>query len=264
MGPSFDAFQVKDPKYRISNLESRVDAQRTERRMSDLSDLMESEFRRGRLKDLDRVRTLHETSTARATRMMESEQIHAFKITDEPSDVVTKFGDTPFGRGCLAAVRLVQQGVRCVEVELSGWDAHARNHEFHESRCGILDAALYGLITELEARDLLDETIVVWGGEFGRTPKINVAEGRDHWPNGFSTVLFGGPFRRGYVHGATMPDLLQEGKNGLDGVADPVPVEDLHATILSTFGIDFKQELQTPIGRPLALSQGSICKALLG
>lgn len=263
MGPGYDAFQVGDPKFRISNLESRVDAERTERRLVDLSDLMESEFRRGRLRDMDRVRTQHETSTTRATRMMESEQINAFKVTDEPADVLKKFGDSPFGRGCLAAVRLVQQGVRCVEVELSGWDTHARNHEFHRSRCEVLDAAMLGLITELEARDLLNETLVVWGGEFGRTPKINVAEGRDHWPNGFSTVLFGGPFRRGYVHGATSAELPSDGKGGIDGVADPVSVEDLHATILSTFGIDFEQELQTPIGRPLALSHGKVCRSLL-
>ncbi len=263
MGPGFDAFQVGDPKYPIANLKSRVDEQRTERRLSDLSELMEVEFKRGRLRDLDQVRTLHETSTARATRMMESEQIDAFKVTDEPSDVLAKFGDTPFGRGCLAAIRLVQQGVRCVEVELSGWDTHARNYEFHRSRCEVLDAGLYGLITELEARGMLDDTIVVWGGEFGRTPKINVADGRDHWPNGFSTVLFGGPFRRGYVHGATALELPSDEKGALAGVSDAVTVEDLHATILSTFGIDFKQELQTPIGRPLALSQGKICKELL-
>lgn len=264
MGPGLDAFQVGDPKFPIGNLKSRVDEQRTARRLSDLSDLMESEFKRGRLRDLDRSRTLHETSTSRATRMMESEQIRAFQVTEEPVDVLKKFGETPFGRGCLAAIRLVQQGVRCVEVELNGWDSHARNYEFHRSRCQVLDVALYGLITELEARDMLNDTIVVWGGEFGRTPKINVADGRDHWPNGFSTVLFGGPFRRGYVHGATTPELPNDEKGGLDGVSDSIMVEDLHATILSTFGIDFRQELQTPIGRPLALSQGSVCRALLG
>ena len=100
-------------------------------------------------------------------------------------------------------------------------------------------------------------------GEFGRTPRINVAGGRDHWPTGFSTLLAGGPFRRGHVHGQTTHELLENGKDPLTGVQDAVRVEDLHATLLHAFGVDFTKELQTPIGRPLVLSQGKVVSTLL-
>lgn len=258
MGPELDAFQVGDPSAPIANLRSPVDSVRRDRRIAHLQSIAEAEFRRGRLRNMDAERTQQLTATQRALRMMDSEQIAAFEIDREPESVVKRFGDSSFGRGCLAAIRLIQQGVTCVEVELNGWDTHANNHGFHQSQCKILDSALYGLITELEHRDMLKDTVVVCGGEFGRTPRINVAEGRDHWPTGFSTVLFGGPFRQGFVHGETSPEDPVTGEDPLNRVVDPVRIEDLHATILDSFGIDFSQELQTPIGRPLALSRGVV------
>jgi uncharacterized protein (DUF1501 family) len=194
--------------------------------------------------------------------MMASEQIKAFDISLESASVIDSFGDSSFGRGCLAAVRLIEQGVRCVEVELSGWDTHVENHTLQSGRCSILDSALSSIIKLLDERALLDKTIVMCGGEFGRTPKINVADGRDHWPTGFSTLLAGGPFRAGYVHGETTHELFEARKDPLLGVKDQVRIEDLHATILSAFGIDFAKELQTPIGRPLNLSAGSIVRSL--
>ena len=111
---------------------------------------------------------------------------------------------------------------------------------------------------------LLGQTIVMCGGEFGRTPKMNIADGRDHWPTGFSTFLAGGPFRAGHVHGNTTNELIEIGKDPLKGVLAPVRIEDLHATLLYAFGIDFLQELVTPIGRPLKLSDGKLVKSLLG
>ena len=228
-----------------------------------MQNVVESEFRRGRLRNLDKSKTLHESSTERAKSMMASEQIKAFDITLEPSSVVNAFGDNSFGRGCLAAIRLIEQGVRCVEVELSGWDTHVENFTLQSGRCAILDAALHSLILQLEERGLLDQTIVMCGGEFGRTPKINIADGRDHWPTGFSTFLAGGPFRAGYVHGETTHQVIETGKDPLLGVQDAVPIEDLHATLLHAFGVDFSQELQTPVGRPLTLSTGKIIESLL-
>lgn len=261
MGPQLDAFQVGDPNSPIANLRSPVDAKRRDRRMANLQSIAEAEFRKGRLKNLDAERTQQITATQRALKMMDSNQIEAFEIDKEPESVIKQFGDSSFGRGCLAAVRLVQQGVTCVEVELNGWDTHANNHGFHQSQCKILDAALYGLVTELERREMLHNTVVVCGGEFGRTPTINVAEGRDHWPTGFSTTIFGGPFRRGFVHGETSAEEPIAGEDPMARIKDPVSIEDLHATILSSFGIDFSEELQTPVGRPLALSQGNVQKS---
>ncbi len=262
LGSQLDAFKIRDPKDPLPNLKSYVDPKIFDQRLQDLN-IIENQFKRGRLKNLDRDKTLHGVSTERAKTMMASNQIKAFEISDETSDVVDAFGDTPFGRGCLAAVRLIQQGVTCVEVELSGWDTHAENHALQSGRCHVLDAALHAIVTQLIERDLFDKTIVVCGGEFGRTPSINVANGRDHWPNGFSTALFGGPFRRGYVHGETTHEVMPVGKDPLEGVKDAVRIEDLHATLLHSFGIDFAEEMMTPIGRPMAHSQGAVVHKLL-
>ncbi len=262
MGSVLDSFQTGDPKDPLPNLKSYTEKNVFENRLEDLRNVVESEFRRGRLRDLDKNKTLHESSTVRATIMMASEQIKAFDISLESSSVIASFGDHSFGRGCLAAIRLIEQGVRCVEVELSGWDTHVENYSLQSGRCAVLDAALHSLIKQLEERGLLDKTIVMCGGEFGRTPKINVADGRDHWPTGFSTFLAGGPFRSGHVHGETTHEIMEAGKDPLLGVQDAVTIEDLHATLLDAFRIDFSQELQTPIGRPLRLSNGKIIESM--
>jgi hypothetical protein len=264
LGSELDAFKIGDPKNPLPNLKDYSGEKIFEARMNDLQDIVEKEFRRGRIRNMDQSKTLHESSTERARVMMSSDQIKAFDIGLESDSVRDTFGDTPFGRGCLAAIRLIEQGVRCVEVELSGWDTHVENHSLQSGRCKILDAALHALIVQLTERGLFNETIVMCGGEFGRTPKINVAGGRDHWPTGFSTFLAGGPIRRGHVHGETTKELIENGKDPLSGVSDTVGIEDLHATLLKSFGVDFEHELQTPIGRPLAISSGKVIQSLIG
>ena len=159
--------------------------------------------------------------------------------------------------------------MRCVEVELNGWDSHINNHALQMGRTDILDSALAATLQELHARDLLDDTIVYCGGEFGRTPQINPAGGRDHWPYAFSALLAGGGFRRGYVHGATAAKPEREWfekKQGFDPsrFADQhVSIPDLHATMLHALGLDHTQEQLTPVGRPLKWSDGKVAKALL-
>ena len=157
MGSVLDAFQTGDPKDPLPNLKSYTEKAVLESRLEDLRNVVESEFRRGRLRELDKSKTLHESSTVRATTMMASEQIKAFDISQETSSVIASFGESPFGRGCLAAIRLIEQGVRCVEVELSGWDTHVENHSLQSGRCAILDGALSSLIKLLEERGLLDK-----------------------------------------------------------------------------------------------------------
>jgi uncharacterized protein (DUF1501 family) len=121
----------------------------------------------------------------------------------------------------------------------------------------ILDAALASLIRDLKRYHLLESTVVVCGVEFGRTPKINKLGGRDHWPTGFSMLVAGGGFAKGRVVGATDPEGVKKDPQS------PVLVEDLHATILDLFGIDFSKELITPVGRPMALSKGEVVEELL-
>lgn len=262
LGPIYDAFQISDPKNEVPDLKSPIEEGRFAKRMDDLQ-FLEDRFRKGRLRDLDQNRTLHSSSTASALRMMSSEQIDAFDVSGEPQTVLDKFGDSPFGRGCLAATRLLKAGVRCVEVTLGGWDSHVTNHTLQSGRCEILDGALASLLDRLKEEDLLENTLVVCGGEFGRTPSINAAEGRDHWPHGFSTFLAGCGIRKGGVHGATSPTPKLDPEKPLNDIEKPVTVGDLHATILSTLGVPYDEELDTPIGRPLKRSEGQPIKEIM-
>lgn len=271
LGPELDAFQIGDPADPIPNLSSRVESERMSLRRGKLLDAVEDEFARGRLKDLDQARTLHRHTTKNAATMMDSSQLVAFDVMQEGAETRAKFGDSPFGRGCLAAIRLLDSGVRCVEVELGGWDTHINNHELQSAKAQTLDRALAATLQELEARDMLEDTVVFCGGEFGRTPLINPAGGRDHWPHGFSALMAGGKLRRGHVHGETAakPDkklLERDNSQPFDPAtvtSDTVSVPNLHATLLQALGVDHTHENMTPIGRPLRWSDGDVIKSLL-
>ena len=256
LGAKYDAFQIYDPKNPIADVGARVDEPRQERRYGAL-DVLEKSFAAGRPADLERERTLHRASIDRARRMMSSEQLAAFDVARLPSGERDSFGDTPFGRGCLAALNLIETGVRCVEVTLNGWDTHANNLEGQRRQVDILDPALSSLVRGLKERELFDDTILLVGTEFGRTPKINVAEGRDHWPHGFSVLLGGGGLRGGLALGETDPDGAKEEPT------DKVLIENIHATIFHQLGIDYESELMTPIGRPLPISDGRVVEKLL-
>lgn len=260
LGASLDAFQMQDPREPIPNLTSRVESNELDNRVGRLLGSLETEFQRGRLVDMDLKRTQHQAATKKALSMMSSQQLDAFDIAKEATDLRESFGDTSFGRGCLAGIRLIERGVRCVEVELSGWDTHISNHELQSAKATQLDAALAATLVELERRDLLASTIVFCGGEFGRTPKINPAGGRDHWPHGFSVLLAGGQLRRGAVYGETS---TEDASDPAQLTKDPVTIADLHATMLQALDIDYTRELMTPIGRPMKLSEGRSIATLL-
>jgi uncharacterized protein (DUF1501 family) len=188
--------------------------------------------------------------------LMNSEQLKAFDVAQEPARLRAEYGDTPFGRACLAARRLIEVGVRCVEVTLDGWDTHANNHALQRARVNQLDPAFAALLRDLKQRQLLDKTVVLCMGEFGRTPHLNRTAGRDHWTNGFSLAIAGGRIRGGRVLGATDPD-------GRDDPVDPVPVANIHATVLRAVGLDPRKTNASPIGRTVPLSQGQPLRALL-
>lgn len=256
LGAEFDAFQIGDPQQPVPDVTERVTGDRAARRLSSLS-VLEQSFAAGRRPDLASERTLHQSNTDRARRLMSSEQLASFDISAAAQTEREAYGDHAFGRGCFAALRLIQAGVRCVEVTLSGWDSHVNNRENQRSRVDILDPALAALITGLKSRDLYKDTIVLVATEFGRTPKQNVAEGRDHWPHGFSVLIGGGGLAGGQVIGQTDP----AGEKIAPSAG--VHVEDIHTTILTAFGVDYTYELMTPIGRPLAISDGKPIPALL-
>ncbi len=243
LGARYDAFKVFDPGRNLQNLRAGVDTERQQRRLTNLEVLGRS-FAKGRetrVKD-----TLHREMIDRAITMMSSEQLNAFRIDEESAQTVAGYGDTRFGRGCLVARRLVETGVRAIEVVLDGFDTHVNNHEGQKTQASILDPAFASLVSDLKERDLLESTIVLCIGEFGRTPRINPAGGRDHWPNGFSCVLGGGGLTSGLVLGETSPtDTVRQPK-------DPVRIPDLYATILSAMNLAPNHEYLTPIGRPMA------------
>ena len=186
---------------------------------------------------------------ARAIRMMYAPRLKAFELSDEPEATARAYGDSDFGRGCLMARRLVEGGVRFVEVVLDGWDTHKDNFGRTAKLMGALDPALATLVRELAERRLLDSTLVMCMGEFGRTPKINADEGRDHHPGAWSAVLAGGGVRGGVVLGATSDD-------GDQVVTRPTTVPELMATAAALLGIDPDKEFATPLGRPITLTDG--------
>ena len=254
LGEQYNAFNTFDPRQKVPDVKSLTSSQREQQRLSDLQ-VVEDAFRQGRATRV--AATRHRETVSDARRMMTSEQLQAFDVSKEPLAIQMIYGDTPFGRGCLAARRLVQVGVRCVEVTLSGWDSHVNNHEIHAGLVATLDPAFAALIKDLEEHQLLGKTIVLCGGEFGRTPRLNRAGGRDHWPHGFSFAVAGGGLRSGLAVGETDPA-------GGRSVSEPYSVADLHATVLKALGIDPEHELLTSIGRPLKLSDGTPIRKLLG
>ena len=259
LGNDFDAFKIGDPVNPVPDVQRGVDARRFDDRIKDLRNLNDS-FNRGakRAGSNDKTNTLEA-----AIKMMSSEQLKAFDVNDAPTATREQFGDTPFGRGCLTAIRLVEAGVRCVEVTLSGWDSHANNHEIQGNLVSVLDPAYASLIRELKKRDLFDNTIVVCGGEFGRTPQMNAVGGRDHWPHGFSIAVSGGGIAGGRIIGETSSNPVS-GKDAVEkNVNDPQPIENIHATVLNQLGIDYTHEFHTPIQRPMKISEGTIIKKLL-
>ncbi len=246
LGKQYDAFQIGDPAGKVPDVSALVSDERVSRRLADLR-VVEDAFARGRLRQAEA--TLHGATVNQARQMMTSEQLAAFDVNREPVELRRSYGDTPFGRGCLAARRLIEVGVRCVEVNLNGWDSHINNHEIHRTLAQTLDPALAALIADLRQRDLLRKTVVICGGEFGRAPQINRLGGRDHWPHGFTMLLAGGGLPGGVAIGETDPE-------GGRRVKDPYDVSDLHATVLTALGIDPAHEELAPIGRPIKLSEG--------
>jgi hypothetical protein len=246
LGQAFDPFRVGDPRDPLQDLTRPVDADRQQRRLEAL-EVLEKGFGDSH-PGVERA-TLHQDRTARALRTMSSSQLDAFRIDDEPRAARSAYGDTPLGRACLAARRLVSVGVRCVEVAHDGWDTHVDNFNATASLNAELDPALAALVRELREHGLWESTVVLCTGEFGRTPVINPAEGRDHWPSAFALAIGGGGIRGGQVIGESDPE-------GKAPPSDPVSVADVYATVLASLGIDGAIENQTPGGRPVKLAEG--------
>lgn len=190
----------------------------------------------------------HRAVYEKADKLMHSADLAAFDVSKENDAAKKAFGDTDFGRACMVASRLVAAGVPCVEVVLDGWDTHQDNFGRTKRLMGVLDPAMSALLADLEAKKLLDSTLVVWMGDFGRTPRINGNDGRDHHPGAWSAVLAGAGIRKGVVVGETDAE-------GDKVAKDPVTVPNLLATVASQLGMNPGESFLTPIGRPIAITE---------
>ena len=199
---------------------------------------------------------------------MQTEAGEAFDLDREPDRLRDDYGRSTFGQSCLLARRLVERGVRIVQIYYvdgrnnQPWDTHNANDKGHRRLCADSDRATAALLADLKARGLLEDTLVVWGGEFGRTPYSQPSEkgepGRDHHHTGFSMFLAGGGVRAGYTHGAT-------DEFGMNAVEGRVHVHDLHATLLHLLGVDHTRLTYRYSGRDFRLTDvhGSVVSEVL-
>jgi hypothetical protein len=193
---------------------------------------------------------------------MQTSATDAFDVRREPERVRAAYGDGSFARGCLMARRLSERGVRFVQVYYGNgqpWDTHRGHNETTRKLCADIDRPIAALLTDLRARGLLDETLVIWGGEFGRTSTTESGDGRDHNHWGFTCWLAGGGVKGGTAYGAT-------DEFGFRAVENKVHVHDLHATVLHLLGIDHEKLTYRHAGRDYRLTDvyGRVVKEIIG
>jgi uncharacterized protein (DUF1501 family) len=245
LGARHHPLVVADPKRGVENLRPLVSDGAFDQRV-DLLQEMESAFKR----DYDAVAAgAHRTTYQRAVSLMKSKEAKAFDLTQESAAVRKAYGENRFGEGCLLARRLVEVGVSFVEVTLGGWDTHQNNWDRVKSLSQQADPAMSSLIKDLKDRGMLDSTLVIWMGEFGRTPRINTRgakPGRDHYPRAWNTVLAGGGVKGGQVIGKT-------DKEGATVVERRVNTLDYLATVCTALGIKYDKINTTPGNRPVRI-----------
>jgi hypothetical protein len=247
--PGSSSFKVRDLA-----LPSGIDEKRFEKRRS-MRSIVDAHF-----SSLEKADTLAgmDTFYQRAYSMISSPEARAaFDINKEPAKVRDRYGRNTAGGRLLLARRLVEAGVRMVTTTYGGWDMHSNIAGSIKGQVPSLDQAFAALISDLDERGMLDETLVMITSEFSRTPKINSSAGRDHWPKVLSVVMAGGGMKRGYIHGTSDP-------TGSEPDEDPVSVPDWAATVYSLIGIDPSRRLLGPGNRPMPINyDGRILKDAL-
>lgn len=245
LGPQHDPVWVMDPLKGLDNLRPLQDAEA--RRV----ELLESGERAFAEQYPTMQVAAHRSVTERAIRMMQSSGSRAFSLDLEPEPIRTLYGPHRFAQSCLLARRLVEAGsvfVTAAGYHGTSWDTHSNNDVSHRDRlCPPLDRTLTTLVEDLEERGLLDSTLVIAMGEFGRTPTINPALGRDHWPNCWSLALAGGGIKTGQAIGTS-------DEKGANVTSRVVSMGDLYATVYKLMGVDWTKEIMSPIGRPIKIA----------
>ena len=244
---------VVDTNGNVRNLDMGIDPARMTQRLEMLATIEKGfigEKRGGAAED-------HAKVLDKTVKILKSQQMDAFKVMQEPKEVQDRYGATGFGRGCLMARRLVEIGVPFVEVDLGGWDNHADIFPtLKDRKLPELDQAMSALIADLADRGLLDDTAVIWMGEFSRTPNINGNAGRDHWARSWSVVVGGAGFKRGVVVGETSSD-------GKEVTSEPYASQDVMASVLKSLGISLETTFTAKNGRPMKIANaGKVIKEL--
>jgi hypothetical protein len=266
LGPKHQPLNVEDPARGVESLRPLVGDSQFHNRTGLLEDMEAGFFKQYQGNAI----TDHRTTYQRAIRLMESKEAKAFDLALEPASGRKSYfpdqpmQETPPGKGravqgnkfaesCLLARRLIEVGIPFVEVTMGGWDTHQNNFTRVKQLSAQVDIGMSALINDLKERGLLDSTLVIWMGEFGRTPKINnrggqgMEAGRDHYPKAWSTVMVGGGIKGGQVIGKTDAE-------GATVTERPVSAMDFMATVCTILGIDWKKQNETPIGRPIRIA----------
>lgn len=243
LGMAWAPFSV-DSNGNVRNLNMNMSPDRLTQRMQALR-LIESGFideNRGQ-SAVEHAKVIQKTLN-----LMTSQQMSAFRVDQDSPQVIERYGDNNFGRGCLMARRLVESGVPFVEVNLGGWDNHQNIFPTLENqRLPVLDRAMSALIEDLSARGMLEDTAVLWMGEFGRTPRINGNTGRDHWARSWSVVAGGAGIQGGRAIGQTNEDGTRvEGPSWTS--------EDLMASVCKAMGISLDTTFTSNSGRPMKIA----------
>jgi uncharacterized protein (DUF1501 family) len=254
LGVQYAPFVVTDPNRPPDNLATPVSGERLNRRLGLLKE-MEAPFARSGAEE--QVRD-HQALYEQTAQMVLSPRVRAFDLAAEPEKLRAAYGRTPFGQGCLMARRLIEAGVTFVEVQSSGWDTHANELTALKGLIPPVDQGTAALLTDLKVRGLLEKTLVIWMGEFGRMPRINLTAGRDHFPKAFNMALAGCGVKGGQVIGAT-------DKLGTEVSERPVTVPDLFCTLCQALGINPRRENQSNVGRPIKIVEdGEAVKEVFG
>jgi len=245
LGVKFDPFVVAEAGEMPQNTQPADSDQRYRRRLNLLSRLEKDFAAHGGSEIVEDRKKVYDA----ASRMVLSPKMDAFDLSKESEKTRASYGESAFGQGCLLARRLIDSGATCVEVSAGNWDTHQDNFERSRQLCQEIDQPFAALINDLRQRGMLQKTLVVWMGEFGRTPRINPNSGRDHYPRAFNVALAGGGVHGGQVIGET-------DAGGVDVSKDPVTVPDLFRTIFTALHIDPDHENMSSIGRPIKLVDG--------
>lgn len=238
LGPKHAPLIVSDPARGVENLKPFVELKELDERASLLDELDTNFYGKYQATPIE----AHQKGYQKAVQLMHSERARAFDIDKESSATRSAYGESTFGRGCLLARRLVEAGVPFVEVSLGGWDTHGGAATPVRRLSSTIDAPWAALVKDLKERGLLDNTLVIWMGEFGRSP----GRGTNHYARAWSTVLAGAGIKAGQVIGAT-------DRSGGTVSDKPINVKDFMATLCKALGIDYNKQLTGRGGRPFRL-----------